>query len=54
MTRPELEAFAQRLLLLFQEVQKSVGETGTSDEELRQAYERTSCSTRSSIRGRSS
>jgi foldase protein PrsA len=37
-TRPELEAFAERLLL-FQEVQKSVGETGTSDEELRQAYE---------------
>ena len=37
-TRPELEAFAQRLLL-FQEVQKTVGETGTTDEELRQAYE---------------
>jgi len=37
-TRSELEAFAQRLLL-FQEVQKAVGDTATSDEELRQAYE---------------
>jgi foldase protein PrsA len=37
-TRAELEAFAKRLLL-FQEVQKTVGETATSDDELRQAYE---------------
>ncbi len=37
-TRSELEAFAQRLLL-FQEVQKTVGETATTDAELRQAYE---------------
>lgn len=37
-TRSELETFAQRLLL-FQEVQKAVGDTATSDEELRQAYE---------------